>query len=258
MCREAWQGCVDLEAATWWRGHRKDVLSIEPVGGRGTAVRGWKQGPRAWQGAGVSCVSTAWLVQRARPSCSRPGAEHPSRQGPAAVCWEGSGHLVEAWFLCQWLHGRHPGQCLLGGRPGRAPGCGAAGLRPAPGPGEERRRWDPLGIYLIPELLVVSDFAARVFSPQTLNRAYLFCDDSLVRKVGQFWLHFPEMTGLPLSSHILNDFRGFTTVTQLRDLASWTREPHFPQQRPREVSYSVGLRKRWAESCWTHFCQSQR
>lgn len=67
---------------------------------------------------------------------------------------------------------------------------------------------------------MVSDFAARVFSPQTLNRAYLFCDDSLVRKVGQFWLHFPEMTGLPLSSHILNDFRGFTTVTQLRDLAS--------------------------------------
>lgn len=66
----------------------------------------------------------------------------------------------------------------------------------------------------------MSDFAARVFSPQTLNRAHIFCDDSLVRKVGQFWLHFQEMTGLPLSSHILNDFRGFTTVTQLRDLAS--------------------------------------
>lgn len=123
------------------KGAQKGRSEYRASWGKGNSGLGLETGATGLAGGrGLLRKHSVTLVWRARPSCSRPGAEHPSRQGPAAVCREGSGHLVEAWFLCQWLHGRHPGQCPPGGQPGRAPGRGAAGLRPAPGPGEERRR----------------------------------------------------------------------------------------------------------------------
>ena len=67
--------------------------------GQGNSGSGLEAGATGLTGGrGLLCKHSVTFVRRTRPSCSRPGAEHPSRQGAAGACVGREGGT-------RWRHG---------------------------------------------------------------------------------------------------------------------------------------------------------